>query len=203
MKRFRDFCFVRSLDDDESLVAVVHRHWLFGLRDLFWPTVALLLPWVAVGLAPTKTLVFVALAWSAAAAVWWMRNFLDYYLDAWLITDQGIIDIEWHGLFHREVTRVLYSDVQGVSYEIKGIVPTLLRFGTISIEKVSTGTTMELPDVDRPWLVEREILHCMEKYVRSVNYQDEEKVRDLLSTLIARQVQAESMEPKFKKVRRR
>jgi len=126
--------------------------------------------------------------------VWILRNFYDYYLDAWIITDQGIIDVAWHGWFHRESTRVLYSDIQGVSYEIQGVTSTLMRYGQVSVEKISTGSVISLDYVPRPRRIEALILKNMEKYLHSKKLGDAKHVQDILAAIVAREVQLENFE---------
>ncbi|OGJ72024.1 hypothetical protein A2424_02730 [Candidatus Peribacteria bacterium RIFOXYC1_FULL_54_13] len=181
--------FARHLEDDEILHLVVHKHWLLGLKFLFWPSASFLACWVLLYQAPFKTVFYAISVWSVISLIWWLRNFFDYYLDAWIITDMGIIDVAWHGWFHRQSSRVLYSDIQGVSYEIQGITNTLLRYGTISVEKISTGSVISLDNVSKPRRIEGIILKNMEAYLHSKNLKDAKHVQDILSTLIAREVQ--------------
>ena len=181
--------FARHLEDDEILHLVVHKHWLLGLKFLFWPSVSFLACWVLLYQAPFKMVFYAIAVWSVVSLIWWLRNFFDYYLDAWIITDMGIIDVAWHGWFHRQSSRVLYSDIQGVSYEIQGITNTLLRYGTISVEKISTGSVISLDNVSKPRRIEGIILKNMEAYLHSKNLKDAKHVQDILSTLIAREVQ--------------
>lgn len=180
--------FSKHLDDDESLVRVVHKHWLVGAKELFWPTCWLVFGAVAAIGFPTRPMLVVAGVFGIAVAVWWLRNFFDYYLDAWIVTDEGIIDIAWHGWFHRESSRILYSDIQGVSYEIKGIVGTLLQVGTIAVEKISTGDTVSLEWVKRPKKVETLLLSRQETYLHKKNLRDGKEVGKMLASLLANQV---------------
>lgn len=126
--------------------------------------------------------------------LWWLRNFLDYYLDAWLITSKGIIDLEWHGWFHRSSARVLYSDLQGVSYEVNGIFGTLMKYGHMDIEKISTGTTMGMDYVPRPRSVEIVILECMEAYMMKKNLKDSKTVQGILADFVAGTLQKQHAE---------
>lgn len=186
--------FKRHLEDDETLMRVVHKHWLIGLKALFWPTLFLALCGGIVWLNPaSRGLVIFMSFWAVVVAVWWLRNFFDYFLDAWLITDQGFIDVAWHGWFHRQSTRTLYSDLQGVSYEIKGVLGTLLRFGTVSTEKISTGASISLEYVKHPKSVETLILKNMEAYLHSKNMKDASQIQELLSSLVAQQIQLNGM----------
>jgi hypothetical protein len=126
--------------------------------------------------------------------VWWLRNFFDYYLDAWIVTDMGIIDVEWHGWFHRQSSRILYSDIQGVSYEIQGVLNTLLRYGTIGVEKISTGSVISLDNVPNPRKVEGLILKNMEGYLHTKNLKDSTHVQEILAGIVAREMQLQDFD---------
>lgn len=181
--------FRSHLESDETLVLVVHKFWLVGVKALFWPTVFLGAGLFLLAASPTRAMITIVTCWSIVMSVWWLRNFFDYYLDAWIITDHGVIDIAWHGWFHRQSTRVLYSDVQGVSYEINGIIGTLLRVGSISMEKVSTESAVSLDYVQNPRRVETAILKNMETYLHAKNLKDGKQIQDLLASIVAERMQ--------------
>lgn len=181
--------FGKHLDADEVLVRVVHKHWLTGFKALFWPTLFFAANVAGMIVFPARGPVLAFALTGAVVLVWWLRNFFDYYLDAWIVTSTGVIDVAWHGWFHRESSRILYSDIQGVSYEIKGVIPTILRVGTLTVEKVSTGTAVSLEDVQSPRKVEALILKCMEAYLHAKNLKDSKQVQQLLSSLVAQHIQ--------------
>ncbi|MFA7681888.1 MAG: PH domain-containing protein [Candidatus Peribacteraceae bacterium] len=189
MSDLNTLLFTRHLDDDEIITKIIHKHWILGIRFLFWPSVSFIVAWLVLYAVPFLAMFYVVALWATISLVWWLRNFFDYYLDAWIITNAGIIDVEWHGWFHRESTRVLYSDIQGVSYEIQGVLGTVLRYGTISVEKISTGNVVSLDHVSHPRSVESLIMKNMEKYLYSKNLKDSRHVQELLSQLVAGEVQ--------------
>jgi hypothetical protein len=188
--------FARHLEEDETVSMVVHKHWLRGLKALTLPTMSILLSLAVLSGATAPVALYVVAAWSLLSAVWWARAFFDYYLDAWLVTNMGIIDLEWRGWFHRQSSRVLYSDVQGVSYKIKGILGTLLRYGDLGVEKISTGSAVSLSHVPNPRAVEALILRNMEAYLHSKNLKDAGHIQELLATMVAEQVQLKDLRAK-------
>lgn len=185
--------FRKHLEEDETLLKAVHKHWLLGFKALIWPTLFFAASAWVLTINQARGVVVAMSLWDLVILVWWLRNFFDYYLDAWLITDQGIIDIAWHGWFHRQSTRVLYSDLQGISYEIKGVLGTLLRYGTISIEKVSTGQAITLEYVSQPKKIEILVLKNQESYLHTKNMKDAKHVQQLLSALVAEQIQLQGL----------
>ena len=189
------FLFKKHLEDDEILMMVVHKHWFIGLKSVFWPTVFFIADFYLLTLFHANAMYLVVAILAVTFIVWWIRNFFDYFLDAWLITNQGIIDITWFGWFHRQSTRVLYSDLQGISYEIKGVMGTLLNFGTVSIEKISTGAVISLEFVKNPKNIELLTLRYMEKYLHTKNMKDAKQVQELLATLVAERINLREVSP--------
>ncbi len=187
--------FSRHLEEDEIVTKIVHKHWLLGLRALAAPSVALLLGLIVMASARIPLVFQFAAVFCIASIMWWLRNFFDYYMDAWIITNQGIIDLEWFGLFHRQSSRILYSDVQGVSYEVKGFWGTVLRYGTVSVEKISTGSAVSLSHVHQPKSVESQILKNMETYLHTKNMKDSKHVQEILAGIVAEQVQLKELAP--------
>lgn len=192
------FFFKRHLDDDEVLLATVHAHWIVGVKALIVPTACLAALWAMLSLLPDRLMLYVVLVLTVPAAVWWTRTFLDYFLDAWLITSKGVIDLDWHGWFHRSSSRVLYSDIQTVSYEVKGVPATLLGCGHVSIEKISTGTTIGIEFVKRPKRVERLILESVEAYMHKKNLKDAKVVQGILAEFVAGTLQKKEFTGKAK-----
>ena len=191
---FQKFLFQKHLEDDEEITAIIHKHWVLGVQDLFLPTLSFVLSWIVLYYVPFRAVFYLVALWSVYSVVWWLRNFFDYYLDAWLITDQGVIDLEWHGWFHRQLTRILYSDIQGVSYEIEGVLGTLFAYGEVSIEKISADAIISMDAVKRPKRVVTIILKNMENYLHSKNLKDADHVQEILAELIAQQIQLQDVE---------
>ena len=183
------YFFGRHLDDEEEIVLVVHKHWLMGLKSLFWPSLVFIGVWSILAVSMSTYMLYGVSLSAVFVLIWWIRNFMDYYLDAWVITDKGIIDLEWHGWFHRSSARVLYSDLQGVSYEVNGILGTLFGYGHIDVEKISTGTAISMDYVKRPRMIESVILECMEAYLHTKNLKDAKTVQTILAEFVAGSMQ--------------
>ncbi len=197
----RKFFFSRHLDDEEKIVLVVQKHWLLGVKALYAPTLVFIAVWSMLYFSRTDYVLYGVLLAALGVAIWWIRNFMDYYLDAWLITNKGIIDLEWHGWFHRTSSRVLYSDLEGVEYEVKGIFGTLLNYGEMTIEKISTGGGITMPYVKRPRRVESAILGAMEAYMLKKNMKDATTVQNILAEFVASTMQKREVEQNIQKLK--
>lgn len=134
-----------KLNENEKILIIIRKHWFVMARTVGVFVVLLLLPPVVLTLLPYATenfdpatvepltnfflslyimtlLVFLFLLW------------MDYYLDMWIITNERIIDVEQRGLFNRQVSEIPLQHVQDVTLEVRGIIETFLKFGTIRIQ---------------------------------------------------------------------
>ena len=128
----QQFIFKGHLDEDEELLFVAHKHWF----EIFLP----LLKFVVFGLLfPWALWLFVdfhwgiIIVWHIFFICWLIYNIMDWYLDALLVTNASVIDIEWHGILHRTSARVDYVDLKEISYEVNGIWATLFDFGILHV----------------------------------------------------------------------
>lgn len=61
-------------------------------------------------------------------------NFVDYYLDVWIVTNQRIINVEQKGLFARVISEKDLGRMQDITSEVKGFWATLLSYGDVHIQ---------------------------------------------------------------------
>jgi hypothetical protein len=73
-----------------------------------------------------------------------------YYLDLWIITDRRIILVDQIHFFNRRVSIFRLERLQDIEFEITGIIPTILNFGTVKAQTASSFEsnfkTSGLPD---------------------------------------------------------
>ncbi len=183
------FFFGKHLDDEEQIILIVQKNWFCGVKVLYAPTFVFIALWTTLYFVRKMAILYGLSLASIGILIWWMRNFLDYYLDAWIVTNMGVIEIQWHGWFHRSSSRVLYSDIQGIGYDIHGILGTLFQVGTVSIEKVSTGSAISMEAVRKPKRVEMAVLEAMEAYMLQKNLRDATTVQNILTELVTSTLQ--------------
>lgn len=84
-------------------------------------------------------------------AVWFsLRKIIAWYYNVFIISDRRIVDIDQRGFFDRTVSEVAYGKIQDVSYRIKGILPTLLHFGTVVVQTASNTANLEFDRMKNP-----------------------------------------------------
>lgn len=193
MNIYDKLIFVRYLDEGETLHDTVHKHWIDVLKPMFKvsffgviPPLFLLLALVGVDL--NNPIFFLAVAWLFFGFFQTILIFFDWYYDAWLLTDQGVISVRWEGIWKRNVSRTDYGAIDGVAYELNGFMGVMLKFGNIVLQKTSSGEVL-LPNAANPRRAEAAILEYQEQFTTNKNSTDSEAIKSLLAEVIKKHVQ--------------
>lgn len=101
-------------------------------------------------------------------------QFIDYYLDVWIITNDRIVDIEQHGLFTKTITELDLFRIQDVTVEINGIFPTLFDYGNLTVQTASSNTHIIFYNIAHPNEIRRELIHLSDEDRKFHNGQGDE-----------------------------
>ena len=177
--------FSSYLDEGERIVDIAHSHILVfkvaaGKASFF----GIILPLFLWYLFPTVPPLF-PIAWICVGLVSLVYHFVDWYFDAWLLTNMGVIDVERNGFFDVSATRIEYHMMEGISYQINGILRTIFGYGDITIDKLGTKTSVILRDAANPKKLERRVLKLQDQYIRTRSVRDHGALKDMLSEMIA------------------
>lgn len=134
-----------NLASDETILSVMRRHWYVYAGPTAALIVLLILPailaprlprWLpATGLVNFSpilefaTAIYLLLVLMVSFVVW-----MAYYLDAWVVTNRRVIDVQQKGLFWRMVSEIPLDRVENVTVETPGFIATLFGFSNMRIE---------------------------------------------------------------------
>ena len=94
------------------------------------------------------------------------RTWFLWYRNTLIVTDQRLIDVDQKKIFHRVVSEVYYSNIQDVSFAIKGILPTLFRFGTLVVQTAANNETIEIDGIRRPERLQGAIVKLQGEFLK-------------------------------------
>ena len=151
----------KLLGDGEVVHAELRPHW----KDVFWPTVWLLLllpgaTYVAAVVDAPETrivvgvLALVLLLWFTA------RPYLRWLTTSYVITDRRVVTRK--GIVARSGRDMPLSKLNDVSFEHSGLLDRILRCGTLVIESAGERGQVMLRDVPRVEEVQRDIYRLAE-----------------------------------------
>ena len=94
--------------------------------------------------------------------------FIDFYFDIQIVTDRRIIDVNQNRLFSRELAELNLEDVEDVSIQISGTMPTLFNYGDVIIQTAGERMNFHFQHVPRPREIASIISDLSEQVKRGV-----------------------------------
>ncbi len=90
-------------------------------------------------------------------------QFLEFYLDIWIVTNDRIIDIEQAGLFARTISELDLYRIQDVTTEVNGFFPTMLHYGNVTIKTASSNSHIMFRNVRNPNEIRQAMIQLAEE----------------------------------------
>ena len=163
-----------TLAAGEIKVLVLRPHWIVLVRVMVITMVLALLPFGLLFLPVLATLraesifmqALVVLGGSVYAfsvALFFAYAFIDYWLDVWTVTTRRILHVEQKGLFYRVIAELELARIQDCTSETKGVLGTLLHYGTISIQTAAELPRFVFRDIPNPETVRDTVVRLMQE----------------------------------------
>ena len=77
-------------------------------------------------------------------------NFLRWYFNIYVVTNERIVDIDFIHLLYKEFSEAQLTNVQDISYKRAGIFASLFNFGNVFVQTAGTFPNFEFLAVPRP-----------------------------------------------------
>jgi len=90
-------------------------------------------------------------------------QFIEFYLDIWIVTNDRIVDIEQQGLFARTISELDLYRIQDVTTEVNGFFATMLHFGNVIIKTASSTTHIVFRNVSHPNEIRQALIQLAEE----------------------------------------
>jgi hypothetical protein len=168
-------------EPDEKTVFFLRRHWFMMIPVILGFLIVLALPVAVYLLINARTPAFFegpgvfelyvlgASMFFLYAWLFLFQNFIDWYLDIWIVTNYRIINIEQRGLFARTMSELMLYNVQDVTSQIDGLLRTMFDFGTIHIQSAGETTRFQFEEIEHPDHVAKRILELA--HARKIKHQ--------------------------------
>lgn len=159
----------------ENIKFLLRRHWIVPLEHIilfiFLAAIPLGLYWILNNILPSwltgelSRPIITLMASIYFLFIWllFFHNFIDYYLDVWIVSNDRIINIEQQGLFSRTISEQKLYRVQDVTSEVKGILPTLLHYGNVYVQTAGEKQRFIFRQIPRAHEISKKIIDLAEE----------------------------------------
>jgi len=150
---------------NEKIIFFIKRHPIILLKGLF-QIIGIIIVVIAIliimgfSLITTMILVLGILACVLITAA----NLYRWYNDLYLLTDRRLVDVDQKTIFTRMVTETSLDQIQDVTCEVSGVLPSLLNFGKVAIQTAGAAQDIQIEVVGNPQAVQFQITKAFHEY---------------------------------------
>lgn len=158
--------------DEEEIILLLRAHLITITPWFLWVLIGVLVPIflivflnVAGILAGVSSgmVIILTLYWYVGLSIFAFLNFLFWYFNVGIITNERIMDIDWNSVTHHDVAVTQMSKVQNAKADISGVMASIFNFGSVYVETAGNTPNIEFLNVKHAQLVVRKIQELMSK----------------------------------------
>ena len=123
----------------EKIILLARRHLMTNFKWVLITFVMLLLPRIilrffaqTIGSFPYRSVA--VLAWYLATLSYAFQNFLKWFFDVNIITDERVVDIDFPTLLYRDISSGKIDTIQDISAKTGGFIRSLFNYGDVHIQ---------------------------------------------------------------------
>ncbi len=142
-------------DKEEKIVLLLRRHaitnipWIFvSILLLFTPIIAFMFGFM--DSAPLNFLAVGLIFWYLISFAYIFEQFLGWFFNVYIITDERVFDVDFLNLVYREITDANIDQIQDVTVRVGSVIRTVFDFGDIIIQTAAQIPQLEFEAVPHP-----------------------------------------------------
>lgn len=144
-----------SKDPEEEVVLLIRKHPITNVKWIIIATLMLGVPLVLeifpfFTALPEPYQFVLILIWYLLVSTYVLESFLGWFFNVNIVTDERVVDVDFHNLIFREVTDANLDQIQDVTVKIGGGARTFFNFGNVYIQTASQIPEIEFIDVPKP-----------------------------------------------------
>ena len=163
---FPDKVDFETRERKEKVVLLLRRH---PITNVAWMLIVVLMIFAPLVLSIFPLLSFLpgnfqfiaVLVWYLITMAFILENFLTWFFNVNIITDERIIDIDFHNLIYKEVSDCKIDKIQDVTYKMGGVTRTIFNYGDVYIQTAAEVPAFEFLAVPKPNKVARVLQDLM------------------------------------------
>lgn len=139
----------------EKVVLLLRKHPITNLGWMFVATLMVFAP-ALLGYFPIleflpENFKFVAmLFWYLIATAYVLESFLTWFFNVYIVTDERVIDIDFHNIIYREITDANIDRIQDTTTKMGSVIRTIFNYGDVLIQTASEIPQIRFEAVPRP-----------------------------------------------------
>jgi len=142
-------------DPEEKILLLARRHLMTNLKWMLVGVLMLVAPfWLnyfpILAFLPSRFQLVSVVMWYLLTIGFLLENFLSWYFNVYIVTDERIIDVDFYSLIYKRISAAKIDHIEDVTATTGGAARNLFDFGTVSIQTAGEKREFEFEDVPHP-----------------------------------------------------
>lgn len=99
---------------------------------------------------PLRCFIVAGCVWYLLSVAYAFTQFLHWFFNLYIVTDRRIIDIDYWGFLHYEISEASLRSVQDVTYNVKGAMGVLFNYGNVYVQTAAAHERVDFISVPSP-----------------------------------------------------
>jgi len=131
-----------SQNEGEKVIVLGRRHFITNLGWICLICFAFFVPFFwnefpLVADVDNNVHFFLTILWYLSLALFAMQNFLLWFYNVYIVTDERLVDVDFFGILYKNINVTQIRKVEDVNYSQKGILSSFFDFGDVVIQTAS------------------------------------------------------------------
>ena len=155
------YCYIpdhlnfETQDKKEKVVLLLRRHPITNIPWIILTMLMILAPGLlfvfsAISFMPPRFQMISIMAWYVFVFTFAFENFLVWFFNVNIITDERIVDINFHNFVYKKVTDAELDNIEDVTYTMGGAIRTLFDYGDILVQTAGEIQNIEMLGIPKP-----------------------------------------------------
>ena len=144
-----------SQAESERVVMLLRRHPVTNIKWILTAILLVLAPQVLslvpfLNFFPDRLQLLTYVGWYMLVFAYSLENFLSWFFQVNIITDERIIDIDFYSLIYKRVSSAKLDNIEDITSSTGGFIRSLLNYGTVIVQTAGVQQEFEFEDVPQP-----------------------------------------------------
>ncbi|MDZ7587595.1 MAG: hypothetical protein U0946_07625, partial [Patescibacteria group bacterium] len=159
--RIRTFSILPKLvrfenqEQRERIILLLRQHWVTQIHWIAGAPLSLLIPlifnWVPIlDFLPPNYQFMALIGWYLLVIAYIYEQFISWYYQVFIITDERIIDINFSNLTYKELSEAKIDNIEDVTYRQGGVLRAAFNFGDVVMQTAGAERQFMIESVPEP-----------------------------------------------------
>ena len=151
-------------EEKEQIILLLRKHWVTNIPWIFFSALLFSVPTFifpvflktnALSFIPGNFTVILTLGWYLLAFGFTLVNFISWYFNVYIVTNERIIDVDFYHLLYKQMASARISRVQDITYKLGGVMRAIFDYGDVFIQTAGAEVNFDFAAVPHPEQVVR------------------------------------------------